>query len=89
MAMVACRVLSVVLLLGLYSTSSVTGNNSTASDTVNTLYTSYHEKLRNTCYDHLKLRILCDPFFASIMFVHEKKFFFINFMDTKTFEYNF
>ena len=38
--MVACRVLSVVLLLGLYSTSSVTGNNSTASDTVNTLYTS-------------------------------------------------
>ena len=86
MAMVACRVLSVVLLLGLYSTSSVTGNNSTASDTVNTLYTSYHEKLpRNTCYDHLKLRILCDPFFVSIMFVHEKKNYLIIFYGYKNF----
>ena len=69
MAMVVCRVLSVVLLLGLYSTSSVTGNNNTASDTVNTLYTSYHEQLHNnynyyhnTYYDHLMLKILCDPF---------------------------
>ena len=52
MAMVACRVLSVVLLLGLYSTSSVTGNNSTASDTVNTLYTSYRKQLLLTLGAH-------------------------------------
>ena len=65
MAMVACRVLLAVLLLGLYSTSSVTGNNSTASDTVNTLYTGFHEQLlriRIIIIDHLMLRILCEPF---------------------------
>ena len=73
--MVACRVLSVVVLLGLYSTSSVTGNTNAASDIVNTLFYALATMKRcleyNINNDQLMIKLLCDPF-SSIKYTYTR-----------------